>query len=72
MLNSIHTALVAGAFTIVGGLIGIVGQWITTQASLKSKKMELFFARKADSYQPALLRRNLFLARIGSAGQRPV
>jgi hypothetical protein len=62
MLNSIKTALVAGAFTIVGGLIGIVGQWITTQASLKSKKMELFFARKADSYQRLLELAGLFAA----------
>jgi hypothetical protein len=54
MSNNINTVYVAGIFTLIGGIIGIVGPWMAARISLKSRKMELLFARRADSYQRLL------------------
>jgi hypothetical protein len=58
MSNNINPSYVTGIFAIVGvsigGIVALVGHGITAWFSLRSKKMELLFARKADSYQRLL------------------
>jgi hypothetical protein len=58
MSDEVTTALIAGGSALggafIGALAGWVGAWISGRLSLKSKKIELWFGRKADAYQRVL------------------